>query len=102
MESTHPPTSSDDEPIGRARGGHARAKRLTPDERSHQARIAAQARWDPDLNDVICGSPDQPLRIGDIEIECYVLEDGTRVLTQAGFLEALGRHRKANVRREGG
>lgn len=31
-----------------------------------------------------------------------MLEDGTRVLTQASFLEALGRHRKANVRREGG
>jgi hypothetical protein len=30
------------------------------------------------------------------------LEDGTRVITQASFLEALGRHRKANVRREGG
>jgi hypothetical protein len=27
-----------------------------------------------------------------------VLEDGTRVLSQAGFLEALGRHRKARVR----
>lgn len=47
------------------------------------------------------GPPDRPLRIGEIEIECYVLEDGTRVLTQASFLEALGRHRKANVRREG-
>ena len=32
-----------------------------------------------------------------MEIECYVLEDGSRVLTQAGFLEAIGRHRKANV-----
>lgn len=39
------------------------------------------------------------MKIGDIEIECYVLGDGTRVLTQASFLEALGRHRRANVRR---
>jgi len=42
------------------------------------------------------------LRIGDSEIECYVLDDGTRVLTQASFLRALGRHPKANTRREGG
>jgi hypothetical protein len=34
-------------------------------------------------------------------IQCYVLENGVRVLTQADFLEALGRHRKANVRGEG-
>lgn len=31
-----------------------------------------------------------------------MLEDGTRVLTQASFLRALGRHPKANVRREDG
>lgn len=27
------------------------------------------------------GLPDRPLRIGDVEIPCYVLEDRTRVLT---------------------
>ncbi len=52
--------------------------------------------------EVIAGRPDRPLAIGDIEIECYVLQDDTRVITQASFLQALGRHRKANVRREGG
>lgn len=31
-----------------------------------------------------------------------MLEDGRSVLTQASFLRALGRHPKANVRREGG
>lgn len=40
------------------------------------------------------GSPDRPLRIGDVEIPCYVLEDGTRVLTQHGFYEAIGRSGK--------
>lgn len=86
---------------GRAKGGHARAKKLTAAERTAIAKKAAQARWDDDVTEAICGSPDQPLRIGDVEIECYVLSDGTRVLTQASFLEALGRHRKANVRKEG-
>lgn len=40
---------------------------------------------------VIAGQPDRPFIIGEIEIPCYVLEDETRVLTQAGFLEGLGR-----------
>jgi hypothetical protein len=88
----------DDE--GRSRGGHARARKLTAEQRSEISRRAATARWDQDLADAICGSPDQPLRIGDVDIECYVLDDSTRVLTQASFLQALGRHRRANVRRE--
>ena len=40
---------------------------------------------------VIAGTPDTPLRIGDIEIPCYVLEDETRVLSQGGFVRAIGR-----------
>ncbi len=35
------------------------------------------------------GSIDHPLRIGNIEIPCYVLEDGRRVLVQQGLLKAL-------------
>lgn len=88
-------------PQGRVRGGRARAESLTPEQRSDIAKRAAAARWSGEISEAVCGSPDQPLNIGGIEIECYVLDDGTRVLTQAGFLEALGRHRKANVRREG-
>ena len=42
---------------------------------------------------VIAGAPDRPLVIGDIEIPCYVLEDETRVLSQGGFLQAIGRSR---------
>ena len=57
------------------------------------ARRAALKRWDEeDLPEAICGSPDRPLTIGDISLQCYVLEDGTRVLSQGGFLEAMGRH----------
>ena len=44
---------------------------------------------------VIAGEPDSPLVIGDVEIACYVLEDETRVLTQQGFLESIGRAGKA-------
>jgi hypothetical protein len=89
------------EEIGRARGARARANKLSPKERSKIAKRAAIVRWQRELPKAICGSPDKPLTIANIELQCYVLEDGTRVLTQAEFLEALGRHRKANVRREG-
>ena len=34
---------------------------------------------------------DGTLKIGDLSIPCAVLNDGTRVLTQAGFMRALGR-----------
>lgn len=84
---------------GRARGGIVRAQRLSPQERRRIAQAAARARWSDDIGQVIAGAEDKPLKIGDIEIECYVLEDDTRVLTQASFLQSLGRHRKANVRR---
>lgn len=86
---------------GKAKGALVRAEKLSPEERSEIARRAAAARWNEELPQAVCGSPERPLRIADIELQCYVLEDGTRVLTQAGFLTALGRHRKANVRREG-
>ena len=34
---------------------------------------------------VIAGAADRPLIIGDIEIDCYVLEDETRVLSRGGI-----------------
>lgn len=85
---------------GKAKGGRARASKLSKEERSMIAKKAAASRWNESLPKAICGSVDRPLRIANKEIECYVLDDGTRVLTQASFLEALGRHRKANVRNE--
>ena len=49
---------------------------------------------------VIAGTPNHPLVISEIEISCYVLEDETRVLSQGGFLQAIGRSRtpKAGTR----
>lgn len=40
--------------------------------------------------ETIAGATDRPLKIGDIEIPCYVLEDETRVLAQRGMVSALG------------
>jgi hypothetical protein len=88
------------EKTGKARGGVARAESLTPEKRREIAKKAAAARWNDDVKEAVCGSPEQTIQIGDVEIECYVLEDGMRVLTQASFLRALGRHPKATTRRD--
>lgn len=82
----------------KVKGAKARARKLSKEERSEIARKAARMRWNEDIPQAICGAIDKPLRIVDKELECYVLDDGTRVLTQAGFLQAIGRHRKARVR----
>ncbi len=47
------------------------------------------------------GSPDHPLRIADIEIPCFVLEDGRRVLAQRGMVDALGMSRGSSGSRGG-
>lgn len=44
----------------------------------------------PQVLKTICGSPDRPLKITDIEIACYVLEDETRVLSQGGLQSGIG------------
>ena len=72
-------------------GGKARAKKLSKKQRSDIARRGAQERWAKlkQLPQATHGSADRPLRIGNAEIPCYVLEDGTRVLSQRGTLSGL-------------
>lgn len=84
-------------------GGKAAAKKMTKVQRSERASQAALARWGTSLPVAThCSPEDRPLTIAGIKIQAYVLEDGTRVLTQGDFQESLGRHRKANVRSEEG
>lgn len=77
-----------------SRGGVERARRLAPERRSEIARRAALTRWVgegkvmPEIAKY--GAPDRPLRIGDIEIPCYVLANGTRVLAQRGLQGGIG------------
>src|SRR6266540_7275763 len=77
-----------------ALGGKARARHLTPGQRSESARHAAIARWaESGLQPPIYaeyGAPDRPLRIGPIEIPCYVLADSRRVLAQRGLQVGVG------------
>src|SRR6266542_4824742 len=94
---------TDDQSI-QSLGGKARAKALSSEQRSEIARSAAVAKWEKagNLPPMPKATHEGILQIRDVEISCAVLENGQRVLSQAEFLEALGRHRKANVRKEGG
>jgi hypothetical protein len=74
----------------KAKGGYARAEALSPEERKRIAREAALARWDESIPKAEYGSSDRPLKIGNWEIPCYVLNDGRRVLVQRGMMGALG------------
>ena len=78
------------------KGGKARAKKLSPEERSAIAQAAADARWakSGDIEKIPklradFGSPDRPLKLAGVEMPCYVLNDGRSVITQNGMLTAL-------------
>ena len=76
--------------LGGSKGGRARASRLTPAERSLAAREAAEVRWGTKIADA---THEGVLIIGDIRIDCAVLDDAdkTRVLSQGTVLQALSR-----------
>ena len=83
---------------GRAKGGVARAASLTRQERSDAARKAAMARWSKDLP---VATHEGFVTLGEVPIACAVIEkDGQimRVITQSGFMRALGRARQAKGR----
>lgn len=80
---------NDDNP--QRKGGRARAEKLSPEKRTEIARAAAATRWgNAEVARATYGSADRPLRIGALEIPCYVLEDGRRVLSLNGMIDALG------------
>ena len=66
-------------------GGIARAKALTPEQRSEIAKRGAAARW---------GKPKAThtgeLNIGDIKLLCHVLETGERVIAGNAIQKSLG------------
>jgi hypothetical protein len=73
---------------GASRGGEARARNLSAEEKSDIARTAALARW----GDKVVDAPySGTLVIGDWEIKCAVTAEGKRLINQDTFLRALGR-----------
>lgn len=73
-----------------AKGGIARAEKLSKRELSESGRKAAEARWGADLPQA---SHDGPLQIGDAVLVAAVLQNGKRLLAQGTFLKAIGRSR---------
>ena len=69
-------------------GGKARAESLSAERLTEIAKKGAEARWS--FPKAIFGTPDKKLKLGDRELECYVLEGGKRVLSGRGMQEALG------------
>ena len=72
------------------KGGVARSRALSAQERSRIAKEAAQKRWGNQPLKAVHGSPDKPIRIADIEVPCYILADERRVVATNGVLDAFG------------
>lgn len=88
--------------LGASKGGRARANLLTADERRRIASKAARTRWDrldePSGGLVAATKHDDPtpyslfrgtLTINEVALECHVLNDHRRVLTQREVVRAL-------------
>lgn len=95
------PVNDADDPMnslkksGRSLSGAARMEKLSPEERTALGKKAAASRWrrrDGNGTAITAqyGAPERPLRIGDVEIPCYVLSDGTRLLAQRGLQKGIG------------
>lgn len=81
-----------------SKGGKARARSLSTEERSAIAKQAALARWEKlkDPSRLPEASHQGILEIGEIPLDVYVLEDGRRLLHKKAIANALG------LRSEGG
>jgi hypothetical protein len=88
--------------LGASRGGKARAERLSPEARSEQARKAVSARWAKKGKTVAkavpAGHETAPLPVAeykgfldimDVELPCYVLDTGQRVIGRVAATEML-------------
>lgn len=73
-------------------GGNARAEKLTSDEKSEIARIAAQARWAKmrEPGRLPRAETAGVLRFGDAELDVYVLDDRRRVISKKAIARGLG------------
>ena len=90
-------TEDDKDPIGRAKGGVARAEKLSPEQRSQIASEAARQRWTqrieatPDMPKVLEGYSNV-LELGGARLPCAVIEGYNgiqRVLSETGITQAI-------------
>jgi hypothetical protein len=84
---TMPPDDESRQVPARAAGGIARAASLSKAKRKEIASRAALSRWNKDIPKA---SHSGVLSIGEIDIECAVLPDGTRVLSERAITKGFG------------
>ena len=91
-----------EQPTGKAKGGAARAKALTAQQRKEIAKKGARARWVAANENVPIADYAGELTFGELKFPCAVLSDGTRVLSETDFMAGLGMYRSGalSVRRE--
>lgn len=76
---------------GKAKGGKASADKLTSEQKKERAQKAAAARWaNPEREKLPKATHKGILKIADLEIPCFVLDDGRRVLSGRGMTSAIG------------
>jgi hypothetical protein len=85
-----------------AKGGTARAKSLTPEQRSDAARKAIEARWakEKGVSDVPKATHEGILQVGELEIPCAIVSLGgesIRLLSESGVVTALGLYRSGKI-----
>lgn len=91
----------DNEPIGKAKGGKARAAKMTPEQRKASSKKAIEMKKHyASLPSAEYGNNGSALKVGDIEIPCYVLDDGRRVLSQGGLQTGIGMSKSGGVKGE--
>jgi hypothetical protein len=90
-------TTASDSPEGdsnsiQSRGGKARAKSLTPEQRSESARHAAIVKWEksPAAKMIPKATHSGELNIGGLIIPCANLDNGERVISDRSLAETLG------------
>lgn len=79
------------EVAGRARGGAARAAKLSKERRAAIAKAAADARWHKQLAtvDPLTAQWQGQLQLGGDPIDCYVLNNGKRVLSLRAAVKSI-------------
>lgn len=79
-----------EELTGKAKGGKARAEKLSPEARREIAQKAASARWSGASPDGLPTATHRgELNLDGISIPCAVLDNGIRVLSEVGITNAL-------------
>lgn len=85
---------------GKAKGGHARANKLTPERRREIAKKGADAKHNPPLPKA---THKGVLKLAGMKIPCFVLDDGRRVISGRGMTTAIGmKGRGQGIARIGG